>query len=77
MKTNLTQSQLDQLAELITFYENEDGVLFIKDVLGNVEGDVVGTVKGSVLGNVFGNVHGQIAEKYWTSLEYRDDRNER
>ena len=68
MKTNLTQKQLDQLAELITFGEHKDGTMFIMDVRGSVHGNV----KGSVLGNVFGNVHGQIAGKYWNSLEYKD-----
>ena len=48
--TNLTQSQLDQLAELITFNEDDDGVLSIKDVLGDVWGSVLGDVKGRVLG---------------------------
>ena len=64
MKTNLTQKQLNQLAELITLGEYKDGTLFIKDVRGSVY--------GSVFGNVFGNVHGQIAGKYWNSLEYKD-----
>jgi hypothetical protein len=35
MKTNLTQAQLDQLAELVTFTEDKDGVLTIKDVRGD------------------------------------------
>ena len=48
LKTNLTQSQLDQLAKLITFEEDEDGVLYIKDVLCSVEGDVYGNVATSV-----------------------------
>tara|TARA_R110000851_G_scaffold19902_1_gene60671 strand:+ start:209 stop:418 length:210 start_codon:yes stop_codon:yes gene_type:complete len=60
MKTNLTQSQLNQLAELITFNEDEHGVLTIQDVkvsvLGNVWGNVWGSVKGSVYGSVKGNV---------------------
>lgn len=64
MKTNLTQKQLDELAELITLGEYKNGTLFIKDVRGSV--------KGNVEGNVFGNVQGQIAGKYWTSLEYRE-----
>ena len=84
MRTNLTQNQLDQLAELITFGEYKDGVLFIKDVrgdvygnvkgnvFGSVEGDVYDDVGGSVGGSVIGNVHGKIAGKYWTSLEYKD-----
>lgn len=64
MKTNLTQKQLDELAELITLGEYKNGTLFIKDVRGSV--------KGNVEGNVFGNVQGQIAGKYWTNLEYRE-----
>ena len=46
MKTNLTQSQLDQLAELITFKEDENGVLSIQDVLDSVRGNVGGSVWG-------------------------------
>ena len=52
MKTNLTQSQLDQLAKLITFKEDDNGVLTIQDVWGDVKGDVWGSVKGSVKGIV-------------------------
>jgi len=73
MKTDLTQKQLDQLAELITFDENEDGVLFIKDILGNVHGDVYGNIKGNVYNDIKGNVYcniegiltGKIAGKNW------------
>ena len=68
MKTNLTQKQLNQLAELITLGEYKDGTLFIKDVRGSVYGSVCGDVEG----NVFGNVHGQIAGKYWISLQDKD-----
>jgi len=46
MKTNLTQSQLDQLAKLISFTEDDDGVLSIKDVSGDVKGSVWGSVWG-------------------------------
>jgi hypothetical protein len=62
MKTNLTQKQLEQLAELITFGEYKNGTLFIKDVIGPVKGSVKGNVR-NVKGNVLGNVQGQIAGK--------------
>ena len=55
LKTNLTQSQLDQLAELITFEEDSEGVLRIKDVKGDVLGSVWGNVWGNVGGCVFGS----------------------
>jgi len=68
MQTNLTQEQLDQLSDLITFGKNEDGTLSIMDVRGsvggtvegNICGDVGGNVKGNVKGSVFGNVHGNV-----------------
>ena len=63
--TNLTQSQLDQLAELITFNEDDDGVLSIKDVLGNVEGSVLGSVWGDVEGSVWGDVKGRVLGDVW------------
>jgi hypothetical protein len=50
MKTNLTQLQLDQLAKLISFNEDENGILTIQDVLGDVKGHVWGSVWGSVRG---------------------------
>ena len=52
LKTNLTQKQLDQLAELITFVEDDEGNIVIKDVEGDVEGDVYGRVMGDVWGDV-------------------------
>jgi len=52
LKTNLTQKQLDQLAELIIFAEDEDGKLYITDVMGSVMGSVWGKVWGSVIGGV-------------------------
>lgn len=60
MKTNLTQSQLDQLAGLITFKEDDNGVLTIQDVKGSVLGDVWGNVWGDVKGNVKGNFWGNV-----------------
>ena len=60
LKTNLTQKQLDQLAELITFVEDDEGNIRIKDVKGNVCGDVKGSVLGDVWGNVLGNVKGSV-----------------
>ena len=68
MKTNLTQSQLDQLAELITFKEDENGVLSIQDVLDSVEGNVKGSVLGSVEGSVWGNVWGSVWGNVWGSV---------
>ena len=44
LKTNLTQKQLDQLAELITFVEDDEGGIQIENVKGNVRGDVGGDV---------------------------------
>ena len=64
MKTNLTQKQLEQLAELITLGQYKDGTLFIRDVRGDVHGNVEG--------NVYGSVYGKIAGKYWTSLAYKE-----
>jgi hypothetical protein len=58
LKTNMTQDQLDQIAELVTFIVDEDGKLYIHDVCGDVCGDVYGNVEGSVLGNVCGDVLG-------------------
>ena len=60
MNTNLTQLQLDQLAELISFNEDENGLLTIQDVKGDVKGNVWGGVKGDVLGNVGGDVLGRV-----------------
>ena len=54
LKTNLTQKQLDQLAELITFVEDDEGNIVIKDVEGDVEGDVWGRVYGDVWGKYLG-----------------------
>jgi|TARA_B110000908_G_scaffold105552_1_gene124332 hypothetical protein len=64
MKTNLTQSQLDQLAELITFKEDDNGVLTIQDVWGDVKGDVWGSVLGNVKGDVKGNFWGTPIKDY-------------
>ena len=73
MKTNLTQSQLNQLAELITFNEDEYGVLTIQDVegsvWGSVKGSVFGNVKGSVKGSVFGNVKGSVGGSVWGNVK--------
>ena len=60
MRTNLTQKQLDQLAELITFGEGKDGDLFIKDVRGDVYGDVYGNVFGNIEGHVFSGIEGHV-----------------
>ena len=60
MRTNLTQKQLDQLAELITFGEGKDGALFIKDVRGDVYGNIKGFVKGNVVGHVLGDIEGSV-----------------
>ena len=49
LKTDFTQNQLDQLAKLITFVEDDEGQLYIKHVLGSVWGDVFGEVVGNVL----------------------------
>ena len=71
MKTNLTQKQLDQLAELITLGEYKDGTLFIKDVRGNVYGSVKGNVrnvKGNVLGDVEGDVTGNVGNNVYGSV---------
>ena len=59
LKTNLTQKQLDQLAELITFKEDAAGTLHIQDVKGNIFGDVLGDVRGNVVGYVMGSVCGK------------------
>jgi outer membrane lipoprotein SlyB len=69
LKTNLTQKQLDRLAELITFEENAAGVLHIQDVKGTVGGDVKGNVLGSVLGDVWGNVEGDIEGDVWGNVK--------
>jgi hypothetical protein len=77
LKTNLTQSQLDQLANLISFDEDSEGVLRIRyvkghvygDVYGDVKGDVLGSVKGSVKGSVWGNVWGGVEGNVWGSVE--------
>ena len=63
LKTNLTQSQLDQLAGLITFKEDEGGILRIQDVKGSVWGSVWGDVRGDVRGNVVGYVMGSVCGK--------------
>jgi hypothetical protein len=76
LETNLSQSQLDQLAKLITFIEDDDGNLHIRDVLGSVDGsvwgdvggDVYGDVVGNVEGDVYGNVGGNIWGKVWGLL---------
>jgi hypothetical protein len=60
MKTNLTQLQLDQLAELISFNEDENGILTIQDVFGSVKGHVLGDVWGDVEGSVKGSVGGHV-----------------
>jgi len=60
LKTNLTQDQLDQLAELITLQADDKGVLTILDVKGDIEGNVCGDVKGSVEGSVGGLVWGGV-----------------
>jgi hypothetical protein len=60
LKTNLTQSQLDQIHELVTFEEDSEGVLSIKHVKGSVWGDVWGNVYGDVKGGVGGNVKGDV-----------------
>ena len=69
MKTNLTQSQLNQLAELITFNEDEYGVLTIQDVEGSVKGSVKGSVWGNVSGDVRGDVGGNVFGNVWGSVE--------
>ena len=69
MKTNLTQLQLDQLAELISFNEDENGILSIQDVRGSVWGDVVGNVEGDVWGSVLGNVKGDVKGDVWGSVK--------
>jgi hypothetical protein len=60
LKTNLTQDQLNQIHELVTFEEDSEGVLSIKHVKGNVWGNVEGSVLGNVWGNVLGNVLGSV-----------------
>jgi len=60
LKTNMTQDQLDQIAELVTFIVDEDGKLYIHDVCGDVCGDVYGNVCGNVEGSVLGNVCGDV-----------------
>jgi hypothetical protein len=73
MKTNLTQLQLDQLAELISFNEDANGLLTIQDVKGSVKGrveghvggHVLGSVKGSVWGDVKGSVKGHVLGNVW------------
>ena len=60
LKTNLTQDQLDQLADLITLQSDDEGVLTILDVKGDVLGSVWGNVEGDVWGSVWGSVAGSI-----------------
>ena len=60
LKTNLTQVQLDQLAKLVSFKEDEDGVLTINDINGDVRGDVRGDVVGDVYGDIYGDAHGNV-----------------
>jgi hypothetical protein len=63
LKTNLTQSQLDQLSKIVTFTMDGAGVLCIKDVHGDVTGSVFGSVFGDVEGNVGGDVNNYYAEE--------------
>jgi outer membrane lipoprotein SlyB len=65
LKTNLTQSQLDQIQQLVTFEEDSEGVLSIKHVKGDVKGSVEGNVLGDVWGNVLGDVEGSVLGSVW------------
>jgi hypothetical protein len=64
LKTDLTQDQLNQIHKLITFEEDSEGNLRIRnvkgDVWGDVKGDVWGNVEGDVLGDVGGDVKGSV-----------------
>jgi outer membrane lipoprotein SlyB len=65
IKTNLTQDQLNQIQQLVTFEEDSEGVLSIKHVYDNVGGSVFGDVKGGVFGNVKGSVFGSVTGSVW------------
>ena len=69
LKTNMSQDQLDQLAELITFTVDNAGTLRVEDingsVWGNVGGDVWGDVGGDVWESVKGSVKGDIGGDVW------------
>jgi len=69
LKTNMTQDQLDQIAELVTFIVDEDGKLYIHDVCGDVCGDVYGNVEGKVCGSVRGNVEGSVEGDVWGDVK--------
>jgi uncharacterized protein YcfJ len=51
---------VEELLQLISVKRNEDGLLFVVNVNGEVLGDVNGSVLGDVRGNVWGNVGGSV-----------------
>ena len=65
LKTNLTQDQLGQIQELVTFTEDSEGNLSIQNVKGTVCGDVLGNVLGSVKSHIYGSVIGNV----WGSVK--------
>ena len=73
MTITLNETHLAMIAKLVNFAEDENGVLYIKDVRctvkgnvwGDVDGDVEGNVDGSVFGNVEGDVEGYVGGNVW------------
>jgi uncharacterized protein YcfJ len=57
---------VEELLKLISVKRNEDGLLFVV----NVNGDVLGDVKGSVLGDVIGTVWGDVLGTVWGDVRF-------
>ena len=60
MTITLNETHLAMIAKLVNFAEDENGVLYIEDVKGNVMYNVDGNVGGSVCGDVGGDVWGDV-----------------
>jgi len=51
---------LEQVFELVSFKQTENGLWEVSDVKGNVYGDVKGSIKGDVHGDIEGDVRRDI-----------------
>ena len=56
----MKEPTMEEVLKFVTFGRDEDGELFLRSVLGNVNGTVWGNVNGSVEGNVYGDIGGTV-----------------
>ena len=65
---------LKKALDLVTFYEDTDGIWCVDTVHSSVCGNVEGAIGGDVEGDVEGNVWGTIAGRDWEPIETPEEK---